>query len=256
RRAVELARAAAESAGRPVWVAGTLGPLGAVRYDYDVIRPEQIGRVYAEQAAALVDAGVDLLIVETMDDYREITAALKAARQYPLPLVLQVECRDGETVGGAIDLAAVIQRAEALGADVVGANCRIGPDLMLDVARKLTNLTELPVVVQPNAGNFAVDAYGRLHVAGTRAAFERMATEALGLGVSIVGGCCYTTPEHIAAVRTAVDRWQSIQQPVSVADHPRQFFVHGARSSEEVERRVPSKLETKLAEGRFIVCVE
>src|SRR5207248_14145 len=84
----------------------------------------------------------------------------RAARQYPLPLVLQVECRDGETVGGAIDLAAVIQRAEALGADVVGANCRIGPDLMLDVARKLTKLTELPVVVQPNAGNLAVDAYG------------------------------------------------------------------------------------------------
>src|SRR5262249_48882758 len=201
---------------------------------------------------ALVEAGVDVLVVETMDDYREIAAALKAARQHPVPLVLQVECRDGETVGGAIDLAAVIQRAEALGADVVGANCRIGPDLMLDVARKLTRLTELPVAVQPNAGNFAVDAYGRLHVAGTRAAFERMATEALDLGVSIVGGCCYTTPEHIAAVRTAVDRWQSPETPRTT----RQFFVHGARSGEEVERRVPSKLETKLAEGRFIVCVE
>jgi methionine synthase I (cobalamin-dependent) len=97
RRAVELARAAAESACRPVWVAGTLGPLGTIRYDQDVIRPDQIGRVYADQAAALAAAGVDLFIVETMDDYREISGAMRAVRGYQIPIILQVETRDGET---------------------------------------------------------------------------------------------------------------------------------------------------------------
>ncbi len=252
RRAVELARAAAESAGRPVWVAGSLGPLGTIRYDYDVIRPEQIGRIYLEQARALVEAGVDLLLIETMDDYREMVAALKALRQFELPLAISFECRDGETVGGTIDLAAAVQRAEALGADIVGVNCRIGPEQMTEVARRLVRLTELPVLAQPNGGNFAVDVYGRLHVMGTQTAFARMAHDVLAAGVSIVGGCCYTGPEHIAALRRAVDQFE----PPQAGREARQFFLHRPQPSEFALRRVPSKLETKLAEGRFIVCVE
>jgi methionine synthase I (cobalamin-dependent) len=153
RRAVELARTVAASATRPVFVAGSMGPLGALRYGADVIRPEQMVAVYARQAEALAAAGVDLLLLETLSDFREAVAATEAALATGLPVVVHVVCEDGETVAGHIDLYNVVRRLESAGADAIGLNCRVGPDLMLQLARGLASYASRPLSLQPNAGD-------------------------------------------------------------------------------------------------------
>lgn len=279
--AVALAREAARTAGRPVLVAGSLGPLGALRYEHDVMRTDAIAAVYAKQMAALAEAGVDFLVLETMDDFREITGALRAARKLGLPVLLQVACVDGETVGGRIDLAAVVGQAEALGAVAVGANCRVGPSMMLDIARRLVGVSSLPVSIQPNAGNYVVDAFGRLTVAGDTAQYREMARACLRLGVRILGGCCYTTPEHIRCARSSVDDWiaehgehtaahPTMAQPSPAASAAGRGVMHDALAAAQATavataertataaspRRVPSRLERALATKPFVICVE
>lgn len=243
RRAVELARAVAESAPRPTWVAGSIGPLGALRYPADVIRPEQMEAAFARQAQALAAAGADLLVVETMDDYREAVAAVAAALATGLPVVAQVVSDDGETIAGHIDLYTVVKKLEAMGVDAVGLNCRIGPDAMLEVARKLATFASRPLAVQPNAGNLHVDAYGRMQVLGRPGAFATLARACPELGVGLVGGCCYTTPEHVAALREALSGATLHAVPAV----PRRSATGP---------RPPSSFQEKLEAGKFVTCVE
>jgi homocysteine S-methyltransferase len=245
RRAVELARTVAASATRPVFVAGSMGPLGALRYGADVIRPEQMVAVYARQAEALAAAGVDLLLLETLSDFREAVAATEAALATGLPVVVHVVCEDGETVAGHIDLYNVVRRLESAGADAVGINCRVGPDVMLQIARGLASYASRPLSLQPNAGNLHVDAYGRMEVVGRPDAFAALAREGASIGVRLIGGCCYTTPEHVAVLRRTVDAAAAAASTVQLIA-PRT----------ETGPRPPTALEAKLAAGKFVTCVE
>jgi homocysteine S-methyltransferase len=242
-RAVDLARTVAESASRPIWVAGSIGPLGSLRYPADAIRPEPMLAIFARQVQALAAAGVDLFIIETMDDYREMVAAATAALASGLPVVAQVVSADGETVAGHIDLYSVVKKLESLGVDAVGLNCRIGPDAMLDVARKLASFASRPLALQPNAGSLHVDAYGRMEVVGRPGAFATLARACPELGVGLVGGCCYTTPEHIAALKETLAA-------------PAVYAVPARPEREATGPRPPTSLETKLAAGKFVTCVE
>src|SRR5260370_42684755 len=88
-----------------------------------------------------------------------------------------------------------------MGVDAVGLNCRIGPDGMLEVGRKLASFASRPLSLRPNAGSLNVDAYGRMEVVGRPGAFATLARACPELGVGLVGGCCYTTPEHVAALK-------------------------------------------------------
>lgn len=254
RRAVELARAVAESASRRVFVAGSVGPLGALRYPADVIRPEQMVEVYARQVRALVDAGVDALLLETMSDYREAVAATEAALASGVPVATHVVCADGETVEGHIDLYNIVRKLESMGVDAVGLNCRIGPDLMIRIARKLASFASRPLCLQPNAGNLDVDTYGRMEVVGQPGAFASLARACGELGVGIVGGCCYTTPEHIAALReTLGNDWSTRRRGEAV----KQRDAGGHRLPEgQTGPRPPSTLAAKLAARQFVTCVE
>jgi methionine synthase I (cobalamin-dependent)/5,10-methylenetetrahydrofolate reductase len=244
RRAVELARAVAESATRQIFVAGSVGPLGALRYPADVIRPEQMVEVYARQVRALVDAGVEVLLLETMSDYREAVAATQAALASGLPVVTHVVCGDGETVEGHIDLYNIVRKLESMGVDGVGLNCRIGPDLMIRIARKVASFASRPLSLQPNAGNLDVDTYGRMEVVGQPGAFAALARACNELGVGLVGGCCYTTPEHIAALRKTLGN-----ERVKTRSAPH-------HSGTETGPRPPSALAAKLAARQFVTCVE
>jgi methionine synthase I (cobalamin-dependent)/5,10-methylenetetrahydrofolate reductase len=243
RRAVELARAVAEGAPRPIWVAGSIGPLGALRYPADAIRPEAMQAVFERQVQALVVAGVDLFVIETMDDLREVVAATAAALATGKPVVAQVVSSDGETVAGHIDLYTVVKKLEAMGVDAVGLNCRIGPDAMLEVARKLASFVSRPLALQPNAGSLLVDTYGRMEVVGRPGAFATLARACPELGVGLVGGCCYTTPEHVAALKETL----SGATVHTVPALPRR---------EATGPRPPSSFQQKLEAGKFVTCVE
>lgn len=239
RAGVQLAREVANEATRPVWVAGSLGPLGENRYTFDILSDAQMEAVYAEQIRALADAGVDLLVAETMSDFREIVAAARAARSIAphLPLVAQLAVTDGQTLGGRIDLARVVRQLEAVGVAAIGTNCRVGPETMKDTARRLLELTDLPISMQPNAGIVGIDYTGRTHPLGGPEDFGEMAAWAMENGVTLVGGCCHSTPEHIRAMRAALDH------TTPVLDAPR-------------PHRTRSRLERKLEEREFVICVE
>lgn len=242
RAAVHHARTVADSASRQVWVAGTIGPLGEQRYAFDILSDRQMRKVYAPQIRALADAGVDLLLAETINDLREALAVARAAQAYApdLPLVVQLEVLDGETLGGRIDLAAAVKQLEAAGVAAIGTNCRVGPNTMKRTVRHLLELTALPISMQPNAGTLGVDYAGRMETLGGTEDFAQMARWAVENGIMMVGGCCHSTPRHIMAMRQALDHiTQTSPQPTASRPHP-----------------VRSRLERKLQEGKFITCVE
>ncbi|MDQ4077954.1 MAG: homocysteine S-methyltransferase family protein [Chloroflexota bacterium] len=238
--AVRHARSVADSAAsRRVWVAGSLGPLGDKRYAFDILSDRQMEQIYVEQIRALAAAGVDLLVAETMGDYREAMAVAKAARQVApdLPLVVQLEVVDGQTLGGRIDLGTVVRWLESVGIGAIGANCRVGPDVMRRTAHRLLEVTDLPISLQPNAGTVGIDYTGRMHAFGDPDDFAGFASWAVSEGITLVGSCCHSTPRHTAAMREALDR-------TPLATRTRR------------PRRSRSRLESRLRNGEFVICVE
>ncbi len=239
RAAVRHARAIADNASHKVWVVGSMGPLGETRYAFDVLSDKQMEEVYAEQIRVLVDEGVDGLLAETMGDIREVLAVARAARRIApnVPIIVQLEVLDAQTLGGRIDLATVLRHLEPLGIDAVGANCRVGPEVMERTAQRLLELTDLPISIQPNAATIGIDYTGRTHVLGEPAEFAQMAQWAMENGIVMVGGCCHSTPRHVMAMRQTLDRTPILPLPAR-------------------PRRSRSRLERRLKEGEFVVCVE
>jgi 5-methyltetrahydrofolate--homocysteine methyltransferase len=199
RAAVAIARAAVPSR---VLVAGDLGPTGALLVPYGALEPAAARDAFARQAAALADAGVDLLWVETMADLAEARAAVEGAREAApgLPIVATLTFERGRTLFGdrPADAAAALA---ALGAAAVGANCGDGFDAVLEVLPGLAaGAPSLPLVAKANAGRPVVGADGTATYPATPADAAAYARRAAELGASIVGGCCGTTSAHVAAI--------------------------------------------------------
>ncbi|HXW33511.1 MAG TPA: methionine synthase, partial [Acidimicrobiales bacterium] len=213
--AARIAREEADACAspeRPRWVAGNLGPgtrfptLGQI--PFTDLRDD-----YEEQATALLQGGVDLLIVETVYDLLQAKAAvnackramLTAGRRVPLQVQVTIELT-GRMLPGT-EIGAALVALEPLRPDVVGINCATGPAEMGEAIRHLSSHARVPIAVQPNAGLPSV-VDGAMHYDLTPEALadyhERFITE---LGVSIVGGCCGTTPDHLRAV---VDRCRDL----------------------------------------------
>lgn len=203
----DAARLAREVAGERAWVLGDMGPFGGILEPYGETEPATASDAFLAQAAALVEGGTDALLVETMSDTAESALAVAAAREAGAQLVIatfafQRTPAGFRTMMGASPAAAV-QAALDAGAGAVGANC--GTELSLDDYAALT--AELvaaakgaPVIVQPNAGSPEQDpATGAIRYATPPADFAAAAARYITLGAKIVGGCCGTTPAHIAA---------------------------------------------------------
>jgi len=206
--AATLARQAADdfsTADRPRWVAGSIGPgtkfptLGQIKY-------ADLRDAYEEQALALIEGGVDLIIIETVFDLLQAKAAINASRRAmratgrTLPIQTQVTVELTGTMLPGTEIGAALCALEAMGVDVIGLNCATGPSEMFEPLRHLTGHAGIPVSCLPNAGLPSV-VDGAMHYDLTPpqlAEFHRQfVTE---LGVSIIGGCCGTTPAHLAAV--------------------------------------------------------
>lgn len=199
--------AAARAAVPPeVIVAGDIGPTGALLSPYGTLEPEAARAAFAEQAAALAAAGVDLLWVETMADLAEARAAVEGAREAApgLPIVATLTFERGRTLFGdrPEEAAAVLA---GLGVAAVGANCGAGFEAVLDVLPGLAaGAPGLPLVAKANAGRPVPASDGSVRYPGTpedAAAYARRAAE---LGATLIGGCCGTTAEHVAAIAQAL----------------------------------------------------
>ncbi len=250
-----LARAAAdhEAAKKSVspLVAGSVGPLGIRIEPLGKVAREEARSAFVQQISALVEGGVDLLILETMGYLEELHQAILAAREVDsrIPVVAQVTIdEDGNCLDGSTPETFATKLTE-WGADVVGCNCSVGPVAMLEAMERVRRVTNLPTSAQPNAG-MPRSVEGRNIYLCSPEYMASYARKFVRAGVLFVGGCCGTTPDHIRAMRSAL-RSSEAKTSFQVATAPR------AQSAVEVpplERR--SRLGAKLARGEFATMVE
>ncbi|MCA1820582.1 MAG: homocysteine S-methyltransferase family protein, partial [Pseudonocardia sp.] len=227
-----LAREAAQRAGHPVLVAGSIGPAvsaPAVRRVPAGARAENL----REQIAALCD-WVDLLILETFGDLESLVQAVEvASSESHLPVVAQLTFGDdGRTLRGE-DPAEAAAVLSDLPVAALGANCTVGPAVLVGVVAELARNTQLPVSVQPNAGA-PQRLGGQLRYARNAAYFAEAAHRFVTAGATLLGGCCGTTPAHVRAISQAVAALPPIERPRTA---PRPAVAAGTRA---VQQPVPA----------------
>lgn len=195
-----------KACGDRVKVAGDMGPTGKFIRPIGDLSFDEACENYYRLAKALADAGADCLIIETIIDIQEMKAALLAAKTASsLPVICQMSYgEDGRTIPGTDPITATIL-LDAMGADVIGANCSVGPDRLLDAAKQMVSVTNKPVIIQPNAG-MPVLENGETHFPLDPEAFASYGPAYAEAGISFMGGCCGTTPDHIRALKEALDK--------------------------------------------------
>lgn len=205
------ARVAREAAGDDRYVLGDIGPLGELVEPFGDISEEEARAAFVEQAAALAEGGVDALLVETMADPNELSIAVRVAKSAAsgLPVLATFTFSRGggvfRTMMGTTIADAVAIAIDA-GADVVGSNCGTSLSLndYLDLADELVSAAgKTPVILQPNAGS-PRQQDGKLVYDATPRDFAALVPAFLKTGLRVFGGCCGTTPEHLAAAREAL----------------------------------------------------
>lgn len=202
-------RAVRAAVGDHAYVSGSCGPSGCTLKPYGETAPEDAYESFRVQLEALLDAGVDLLCIETMTDLTEATLAIKAARSISetIPIIATMTFdptpRGFFTIMG-VDIKRAASGLEEAGADLVGSNCGNGSETMVAIAKEFRVHSRLPLVIQPNAGLPELKA-GKAVYPETPEFMAEKAGQLVACGVSVIGGCCGTTPEHIRAIRAAVD---------------------------------------------------
>jgi methionine synthase / methylenetetrahydrofolate reductase(NADPH) len=247
------AREAREISGQPVLIAGSVGPTGRTLPPIGTASPERVRAAFREQISALLEGGVDLLIIETIPSLAEMREALLAAREVSdLPIIAQLTfAQDGRTVGGNTSRE-VVEELRALAPNVIGANCSVGPRHTLDVIRAMQRFAgaELHLAAQPNAG-WPMDVGGRVIYPSSPEYFVEYAREAAELGLAIIGGCCGTTPMHIRGMRQALDSLQVAEPEVE----QQRVEVGRTRPREMIAPDGPTLFAQKLCK-EFVVSVE
>jgi methionine synthase / methylenetetrahydrofolate reductase(NADPH) len=246
-----LAREEAKSFG--AWVAGSVGPLGVRIEPLGKTSFDEVRAAFREQVAALVEGGVDLVMLETFGYVEELHQAILAAREVApkLPLVAQVTIdEDGNCLDGSTP-EVFTPRLDALGPDVIGCNCSVGPVAMLEGIERMRALTTRPLSAQPNAG-IPRSVEGRNIYLCSPEYMASYARKFAAAGVRLVGGCCGSTPDHIRAMKSALRVGEARAKTVSVpaAGPPKPAPAPAV----PIEKR--SRLGTKLAAGQFVTMVE
>jgi len=248
------ARLARQAAGETVWVGGSMGPSGLVPGVATQAELALVSATFAEQAAALVEGGVDVLVLETFRHLAEIRLALEAAHEAApgVPVIASMAFDPSGTVADGSTPEQVASTLRDLGADAVGVNCGDGPQLALAIAERLRG-AGLPLCVQPNAG-LPRNVDGRLLYMATPEYFDVFLRRTAQLGATMIGGCCGTTPEHVRwmakSARMLGDRRVEVA-PVRAVTTAEAFA--GLAPTPLAER---SAFAAKVAAGRFVVSVE
>src|SRR5579872_4877853 len=252
---VKLAREAARDIA---FVAGAIGPLGA---NIEPLGPTSFAEarsIFREQAETLVEADVDLLILETFYNLDELREAIFAAREVAGPdmvIVGQVTIDDYGNLRGGADTETFTKRLDEWPVDVIGANCSAGPKVMLETIEKMMLYSKKPMSAMPNAGH-PQRVEGRNIYLCSPEYMSQYARRFLWAGVKIIGGCCGTTPEHIKLVRSEARSLQPGQANLTPA-------VVETLGTEKPVQKMPkiavadkSQLGAKLAAGKFVSFVE
>lgn len=247
------ARSAREEAGRQIFVAGSIGPLGLKIEPWGPTSIEEAEEAFREQAQALLEGGVDLFLLETFSDINEIHQAIKAVHKLSRDVAVVAEMtidEDGNSLYGTTP-EVFTEKLEAWGADVVGVNCSVGPVAMLQCIERMARVTSLPLSAMPNAG-VPREVEGRNIYLCSPDYMAEYAKRFILNGVKIVGGCCGTTPAHIKAMRGAIRALQPPKRKTAVVVPA----MEEKRELTPVRPGEKSGLGRKLEEGKFITSVE
>jgi homocysteine S-methyltransferase len=249
RAGVELARKAAAVTDREVLVGGDVGPLGVRIAPFGRVQPETARAAFAEQIEALCAARADLIVIETISDLNEIQHAVQAARSVcDLPLVASVTyTRDDRTLLGD-DPMTVARTLQQAGVDVIGVNCSGGPAQLLRLLKQMVAaVPQARFWIKPNAG-WPEQVGGRIMYPADAQYFGESALSFREAGASIVGGCCGTTPQHIAAMRKALES-MPVQADSQVSVLPTDEVI-------EIAPEGATQFAQKLASGKFAISIE
>ena len=257
-RAVKIAREAREAAKHEVLIAGSIGPLGIQQHVRN-LPTEEILAIFKEQAGALEERGVDLFVLETFSDLEELAAAVDAIRSFSrLPVVAQLTYSDEGTTFGGTRPQDAWEKLKGKNIQAIGANCTIGPQLLLPVLQHLAAHSTIPLSAMPNAGFPKRIGDRTVYPRSSPEYFALFAKEAAEIGARILGGCCGTTPDHIHAMAEAVKKIPASSgtrgalaatETVEVADP-------ADRLRRAVAREPESKLWKRIQAGKFVTSVE
>ncbi len=264
RRAAQLAREARDVAGRDVLVAGSIGPLGAAVRGPERPPEAEMRAAFREQVEGLLEGGADLLAFETFSDLDELLLGIHEARQLSdLPIL--AEMTFGEELL-AMDGTSPQTAATALagaGVDAVGVNCGVGPIVCLDALQQMGRPSAgLGRSILPNAG-LPQRVEGQFVYAAGPQYFAEAIPRFLAAGARIIGGCCGTTPQHIAAMRQSLDQAiarergtaAALAEPLGAGASPRASLADRVSAAGQ-EAPPPTRLAQALAERRFVISVE
>jgi len=195
--------------GQDAYISGSVGPSGKMLKPFGDTYQEDIFLSLKRQIQVLIEYGVDLICIETMTDLKEAILALKAAREISKNIPVIATMTFDETPRGFFtimgnDIKSVCDKLEENRADIIGSNCGNGIEKMIKIASEFKKYSHLPLIIQSNAGLPELKN-GKIFYSETPVFFGEKTKELLEIGVSIIGGCCGTTPEHIKAIRKSVD---------------------------------------------------
>jgi methionine synthase I (cobalamin-dependent)/5,10-methylenetetrahydrofolate reductase len=245
RAGARLAAEARNASGRSVLVAGSIGPLGRPIEPVGAIKRSSAERIFREQAAGLLEGGVDLFCCETFTAINELALAVEVLRQLAPEVPVVASLSFGEETGeeeATIAVAALLP----LGVAAIGVNCGSGPEAALEAVRHLVSAGAPTVLAMPNAG-LPQRVGGRLQYTASPDYFADAAARLLEAGARLVGGCCGTGPEHVAAMRRGLRRASRATAPLAIRS-PRPVPATPAAPA--------SGLARDLGQRRFVVSVE
>ena len=218
-RAVELNRAlvalSKQAVGDVAYIAGDMTMTGQIPYPIGDISFDELVEVYKEQASSLVEAGVDLFVVETMMSLQECRAAIIAIKEVcDLPIMATLTFnKDGRTLYATpADVGLCV--LQSLGVDAIGVNCSSGPEDMVPIIQKMAEYATVPLIAKPNAGIPELNGRETIYRM-TPEDFANAGKQLIEAGAALIGGCCGTTPEHIKCLASAV-KGMNVHMPLEV----------------------------------------
>lgn len=251
--AINLAGAqiARQAAGEDRYVAGSIGPLPERLEPWGPLSEEEAREIFTEQIEALIEGGADLIIFETFSDLHLMQQAIQSVKdKFDIPIIAQMTIgNDGNSLFGTPP-EMFASKMQQWGADVIGINCSVGPKPMLDALEKMSEVTDLPISIMPNAG-IPTNVEGRNIYLSTADYFAEYTRRFIQAGAAVIGGCCGTDPTFIREMRKSI---QSIQ--------PRNIIKKEIRVIEEerVVQSTPtcekSSFAKKICDGKFVTSVE
>ncbi len=251
----KVARVAMEKSGREAFVAGCIGPLGRRLKPLGTLDIEDAHAAFAEQTRGLVEGGVDLIVIETMTIAGELVQAVKAVREVcDLPVIAQFTLSEWNESAYGTTLPLFAAKLHDLDVDVIGINCSIGPNKLLEASQVLLENTDHPIIIQPNAGELEW-VEDRLYSRATPEYFAEYTKRLIQNGVKLVGGCCGSTPSHItameAAIRAISPELSRVTIPVGIKRKPRDFRTDFIKPYREM-----SQLAKSFDDKEFVFSVE